>query len=141
MTARKRSYTRRGRASPVEDERSPSFNSVWKTLLTVFTGVMTAAVLALAAWVWNTNGALSSALSAAGSNTEAIKTLTARADHEQETVGAHAATLATLQVQITNAQTIGVSNNATLAERVRSLEQQNIWRDRSMPQQQGRGSR
>ncbi len=113
-----------------DDDRPPSFSQVWKVALSVVTGVMTLAVAGLGSWVWSTNNSLTNVISATNSNTDTAKSLIARMDREQEVNSAQAATLAALQVQIGSIQTAQVSAVGTIAERVRSLEQQNMWRDR-----------
>lgn len=122
------------RKPPSED--GPSFSAVWKWLTGIASVVVGAAFLGVFGWAWSIANDLTKLTSAMESNTDSIKALGSRVDHLQEIDTSQTATLATVQAQISNAQSNQAASAISLSERIRAMEQQQMWRDRMQPQQQ-----
>lgn len=117
---------------------SPTFGAVWKVFMMVCTGAASIALTAMFGWVWAMQNSMTKLTAAMDSNTDAIKIEGARIDELNKTDTSHTAALATLQAQIANTQANQAASAISLSERIRAIEQQNMWRER-MQQQPARG--
>lgn len=113
MTILKRKHAAHGASE------TPTFGSVWKVVIGVFSGVATIAIAAMFTWLWNTNNAITSLVAAAESLAKVQTAIESRVDRGADIIATHAAQLAVL-----------AANNQTLSERLRSMEQQQMWRER-----------
>lgn len=130
----------------------PSFSVVWRWLMGVFSGAMVLLMGAAMTWLWNTQGSLTTLTSAVSSNAESIRTVTSLLDRLQQSDAQQAATLAAVQVQLTNNQTNSTAANITLSARIEStrselaarldnMEKEARWRDRFSQQPAAKGGR
>ena len=156
MTVRKRKgapatlryeYVREG--VPAESA-GPSFSVVWKGMMGVFSVVMAAAMIAAFTWMWNMQDSNTKLTLAVSNNLDAIKSLTTAVERLQQSDSTQAATLATVQVQMTNNQTNASAANITLSARIEStrselaarldsIEREARWRSNMQQQQPARG--
>lgn len=104
----------RRRRSTASDS-GPSFGSVWKVFVGIMSGVMTAAILALGAWVWNTSESVTKLTMAVEANTAASKDLGSRLDRLADVAANHGGA-------ISNIQTLQTAQAAAFGDRIRSLE-------------------
>lgn len=83
-------------------------------------GVMTAAVLAMATWIWNTSESGTRMAADVSGNTSAIADLKGRVDRLADVVANHGAA-------ISNVQTLQTATGQSVSDRLRALE----WAARS----------
>src|SRR5262245_12213531 len=114
-----------------------TFGTALKWMAGIGSALTVAAFSFLGAWIWNTSETVTKHQAAIESLTKANESQDKvsdvqgqRIDRVSEAVVNHGAALATIQVQITAAQTASATAQAATNERVRQIEQQQMWRER-----------
>lgn len=137
MTARKKPSR--------DDDGGPSFRSVWNWFTGIASVVVGAAFLGVFGWAWSLQNDMTKMIGAVANNADSVRALTqadaginARIDRLQDVDTAHTAGLATVQAQVGNLQNTQATSAISLSERIRAIEQQNMWRERMQQQPTGR---
>lgn len=104
----------------------------------VLATIVAAALIFMGSWIWNQQETVTK-LSATVSNlAEVIRGNANAVERLQASDSTQQATLAAVQVQMTNIQTNQASAILTLAGRLDRMEQQQVWRERMQQQSRGR---